>query len=278
MRESLKLWRRSGETCEHNEMKKRARLNCQAMARRDPLLMKCIVPLDGHVFVSVDLTSGEPSVTSEYSKDTNYIYACFGGIGKVPYYENGLLMCDDIYVMNMSKSPLHAQLVRDTFDNFVHEGRNFQEQWLVDKEVITKKRLGKARETEKMLCIAEGSLVRIRGSGWIPIERVAFADCVWDGLEYVSCSGAIYKGESYTECYEGVWMTPNHKIKTNGGWRAVVEAFEVSKCIVRGSDEPCPSWSELWSMVRNLRYCRTARALSICVRRLWAWRNLEVLR
>lgn len=115
-----------------------------------------IVPPKDHSFVSVDLTSGEPSVTSHYSKDKNYIYACFGGIGKEPFYENGLLYCDDIYIMNMSRSPLHAALIRKTFDEFSHEGRDFKQQWLMDKEVITKKTLGKARDIEKMLCLALG--------------------------------------------------------------------------------------------------------------------------
>ncbi len=170
-------------------MAKRVRLNPQGLARKSKEIMTCMVPPEGHVFVSVDLTSGEPTVTSQFSKDPNYIYACFDGIGKEPFYKDGLLYCDDIYLMNMSKSPLHGALLRKTFDEGRFDGRTFQEQWLVDKEVITKKVLGKPRDMEKMLCLAIGYSMQPkkmvtqcyeRGFSIVLSQAKQFFDSYWD--------------------------------------------------------------------------------------------------
>lgn len=226
-------------------MKKRVRLNVQGLARSSKELLGNILPPEGHKFVSVDLASGEPTVTSVYSRDKNYSYACFDGIGKEPFYRDGLLYCDDIYIMNMSRSPLHAKLIRETFDQFNHEGRNFKQQWLVDKEVITKKTLGKARNVEKMLCLAEGTLVRT-SSGYTRIEDITSADRIWDGISWVMSDGAIYKGEKEVVDFCGIHMTPDHKILTKGGWLPCGQAREVN--LEKGRSEAL-SWSEIWGLV-----------------------------
>lgn len=169
-------------------MSRGKRLNIQGLARSAKELMTHIVPDEGQIYVSIDFASGEPTITSELSKDPNYIYACFGGVGKEPFYKDGLLYCDDIYVMNMSKSPLHAELVRKTFDEGQFDGRNFREQWLIDKEVITKQTLKKARDVEKMLCLALGygmqpkKMVKQcyeRGFSITPQQARAFYDSYW---------------------------------------------------------------------------------------------------
>lgn len=130
-----------------------ARLNCQGLARRRKDLMSCILPDEGKTVVSNDLGSGEPTVTSHFSQDEKYRYACFDGVGKAPYYDrDNVLMIDDIYVMAMSQSPVGKDTLFEAF-NEKYRGLSFAEQWLVDPEVI-KEVLNEARQLHKMLALA----------------------------------------------------------------------------------------------------------------------------
>lgn len=134
--------------------KRGARLNVQGMARREPLLQRCVVPPPGYVVASCDLAAGEPTVVAHYSKDPLYRYACFDGVGKTPYYNgNGVLMLSDIYLMTMSVSPIGAQPMRDLFDNGRFDGKTFAEQWLIDADTA-KKPVKKDRDIHKMLKLA----------------------------------------------------------------------------------------------------------------------------
>lgn len=133
---------------------KNYRLNVQGLARKDKGLMSCILSEPGHKTVSIDLSAGEPTVTAEYSKDPNYLYATFDGVGKAPFWKNGVLMIDDIYLQTASVSPIGRASIeeawRDSFD-----GLSFTQAWLKDPEII-KKHLKKLRDIHKMLALALG--------------------------------------------------------------------------------------------------------------------------
>ena len=60
-------------------------------------------------------------------------------------------------------------------------------------------------------CIAEGSLV-LTDRGLVPIESVAIADKVWDGVEFVRHAGVVYKGQKEVMHYDGLTATPDHKV------------------------------------------------------------------
>ena len=60
-------------------------------------------------------------------------------------------------------------------------------------------------------CIAEGSLV-LTDRGLIPIENIAIADKVWDGVEFVRHEGVVYKGQKEVMHYDGLTATPDHKV------------------------------------------------------------------
>jgi DNA polymerase I-like protein with 3'-5' exonuclease and polymerase domains len=78
--------------------------------------MSSMVPDEGHSFVSVDLSAGEPTVVSHYSGDKNYTDACFNMVNKEPYFdENGYLKIDDIYLTAASFSPLGRQATLDAW-------------------------------------------------------------------------------------------------------------------------------------------------------------------
>lgn len=67
-------------------------------------------------------------------------------------------------------------------------------------------------------CIAAGTLV-LTDSGWKPIETISGSDKVHDGDMFVRHAGKISK--SVQECVniDGVWMTPDHEVLTNDGWK-----------------------------------------------------------
>jgi hypothetical protein len=136
------------------------KLNIQGLSRKFEPLMSCLVPDPNHAFVSIDLSAGEPTVTTHFSRDPNYYNATFGMVGKEPYYDRqGVLQIDDIYLMGMSVSPMGKDRMRALFNSkFPHviyqEGvyyeerclapvppvtvqeRSFAQQWVADKQVI----------------------------------------------------------------------------------------------------------------------------------------------
>jgi len=130
------------------------RLNVQGLARRVPELMTTIGQYSDRENVSIDLSSGEPTVSAHYSRDPNYLYACFDGVGKAPFFKDGILMISDIYLMTMSKSPIGANTIREAFDK-KWNGKSFADQWLEDDEVI-KKALKASRQLHKMLALGLG--------------------------------------------------------------------------------------------------------------------------
>lgn len=92
--------------------------------------MSSIHPDAGQVFVSCDLSSGEPTCTAHYSQDRNYFDCTFGMVGKPPHYSPaGVLKIDNIYLSVMSVSPMGKGLMRELF-NTLYEGGTFAECWL----------------------------------------------------------------------------------------------------------------------------------------------------
>lgn len=130
------------------------RINCQGLARRDKKLMSGILAHPGETIVSIDLSAGEPTVTTHFSQDPNYRWATLDGIGKAPEYRNGILMIDDIYLMTASVSPMHSKIMEDAFRNGF-DGVSFQDLWMSDPELI-KNFLKKHRQVCKILCLGIG--------------------------------------------------------------------------------------------------------------------------
>jgi DNA polymerase I-like protein with 3'-5' exonuclease and polymerase domains len=133
--------------------KSSTKLNPQGLARKFKPLMECIVADEGQAFVSIDLSAGEPTVISHYSKDPNYFAACFGMVGKQPYMrEDGLLMISDIYLMGASVSPTGRDVIRAEFEAGAFDG------WVEDEEKV------KARPALKK--VRKGHKDQILGLGY----------------------------------------------------------------------------------------------------------------
>lgn len=67
-------------------------------------------------------------------------------------------------------------------------------------------------------CWAAGTLV-CTNHGWIPIEKVARDDLIWDGFDWVKHDGAVCRGSKRTMSVDGERCTPEHKIRTTRGWQ-----------------------------------------------------------
>jgi DNA polymerase I-like protein with 3'-5' exonuclease and polymerase domains len=135
-------------------MAKIHRLNAQGLARRYKNMMSAIKAHPGETIVSIDLSAGEPTVTTHFSGDKNYRWATLDGIGKAPEYHNGVLLIDDVYLMTASVSPMHAQIMIDALKRD-WGGKSFQQQWLEDSEVI-KAALKSHRQVCKILALGIG--------------------------------------------------------------------------------------------------------------------------
>lgn len=68
-------------------------------------------------------------------------------------------------------------------------------------------------------CIAEGTEV-LTDRGWVYIQDVLLTDKVHDGVEFVSHGGVIAKSVQTCVSIDGVWMTPDHEVFTDEGWKA----------------------------------------------------------
>lgn len=254
-------------------MTKEARLNVQGLARQDKGLMSCIVADKNMVFVSIDQTAGEPSVTTHLTKDRMYRYANFDGIGKKPFYQNGVLMVDDIYLMYASVAPIFQAEVKKAFEETYPEG-DFGKQWLKDPEVI-KTRLKRVRKNAKWQCVSGNTLIRVKDKGYVKIKDIDLTDKVWDGEEWVSHSGVISQGFKSVRSFDGVYMTPDHLVLTQEGWKRNDSVTERQARKLKAADT---TWKDVWKMASTvIRDTATWKApLHLC--RLWAWRALECFR
>jgi DNA polymerase III epsilon subunit-like protein len=68
-------------------------------------------------------------------------------------------------------------------------------------------------------CIAEGTEV-LTDRGWVLIENVTAEHKVHDGVEFVAHRGLVGRGVQACVSIEGVFMTPDHEVLTDDGWKA----------------------------------------------------------
>lgn len=146
-----------------------ASLNVQGLSRRDIDLMSCLLFDEGKIGFSADLSSGEPTVTSHYSKDKNYIDANFTMVGKEPYYDsNGILKIDDMYLTGASVSPVGMDQMKEAFHSS-WGSVPFSKQWLIDPELI------KSEPNMKQLRTFHKTIILAIQYGQKPKGTVAYA-------------------------------------------------------------------------------------------------------
>ncbi len=84
-------------------------------------------------------------------------------------------------------------------------------------------------------CILKDTKVATR-RGWVPIQDVTSADEVWDGDAYVRTGGAVYNGERQVGHAHGVWMTPEHLVLTEQGWKRASQSSRFDRAESRVPD------------------------------------------
>lgn len=117
-------------------------------------------------------------------------------------------------------------------DSVLESFRNGEDIYVATAERMGGEKAGFDRQRGKSAtlgCIAEGSLV-LTDRGLVPIENVAIADKVWDGVEFVRHEGVIYKGQKEVIHYDGLTATPDHEVwaSIDGEPRAVRLDFAAS--------------------------------------------------
>ncbi|RTL05261.1 hypothetical protein EKK58_08360 [Candidatus Dependentiae bacterium] len=122
----------------------------------------------------------------------------------------------------------------------------------------------------KSTCLLEGTLIRVKGKGYVPVEKVTAQDMVWDGADWRSCSGAKYMGEKEVIELGGEYMTPDHLVLgEDNEWRqaSIYKESQVCKWKVcqendRGLQGQNFSWEEIWNMGSYLLRSKVRKAYS----------------
>jgi hypothetical protein len=84
-------------------------------------------------------------------------------------------------------------------------------------------------------CIAEGTEV-LTHRGWVSIGDIRLSDYVHDGVEFVRHGGIVDKSVQNCVMVDGVWMTPDHKVLTDDGWKIALEKPKPFRPNLRGAD------------------------------------------
>lgn len=242
-------------------------VNIQALSRREKALMDKLLPDPGYIFVSSDASAGEPSVITHYTKDKNYRYFCFDGIGKEPYYDGKQMMIGDVYLGYASACPLFAKDMRHHFDTALFDGRTFAEQWVLDADVVKEfKPIKFIRKNAKWMCLAADNLIAVKDKGYIPIDKITASDIIWDGDAWVTTEGCIDKGYAEVITLQGAYLTKDHKVLTSEGWENAehVKTLETKR-------PPAHSWLDVWAMAGRVFRSKEVRRIPLYLCQLW-WR------
>lgn len=97
----------------------------------------------------------------------------------------------------------------------------------------------KGNKTERMVgkvsCIAEGEQVLTK-RGLVAIEDVHTTDLLWDGANWVPHGGVIQQGQKRAIFYDGLWATPDHRVRVGDEWWTFGRAADEGAHIVDTGD------------------------------------------
>lgn len=238
------------------QKKDRPKVNMPALARNHSGFMKCWLPDPGMVFISQDVVSLEPSITAELSGDVMYRYATLDGIGKRPYYKDGVLMISDIYLMAASVFPPTKAALRDVFHSTMPTGLSFADQWLIDDEVCKTEAKKPARNFAKTACLGIGY-----GMGWRKFQKTAE-----ESGAALTTQAAKDTIKQYWELFSGLKALRDHlswEIKNKGfllnpfGYCLTPEPHKAFNAYIQSSasgvlDVYC---LKLFNTVKNVQFC-----------------------
>jgi len=129
-------------------------------------------------------------------KDTDFLYIDLPSGRSLHYY--------------LPKNEMRRAPWGDDILNFTYMGLDITNRWV------------RINTHGGKLCIAENTEV-LTDSGWKVIQEIAETDLVHDGVEFVNHGGLLYNGIKQTMPVDGVYMTPDHEVLTNEGWKTASE-------------------------------------------------------
>ena len=98
------------------EISEEVKINLLALNRGSKACVGSLVPEEGKVFISQDVTSAEPNIILNMSQDATLYEVLYGMKDKRPYWNNnGLLMTDSLYISTMSKTNLIKRFLTEKF-------------------------------------------------------------------------------------------------------------------------------------------------------------------
>lgn len=203
--------------------------------------LSSLVARPGHVWIDADFTALEPVVCTELTGDPALMQV-YG-----PDAEPGA----DIYLHTGAGIPALAQRIRA--EGYI-PGKLTKEAVAHVKRVCKQERA--ICKVVYLSCLVEGTPVRVRNRGILPIEQVRNGDEVWDGTEWVITTGAIDKGTKRVYSMEQVWMTNDHKVLGEDDVWRTQEEWAVAKGNKapqpKRPNKPSASWAEVWQVVRSI--------------------------
>lgn len=210
-------------------------------------VMSAIVARPGHVLVDLDFKALETVVAAELTEDKSLLE-----LYSDPNKQN------DIYLFTGA----HIDAFREAILATGYDPYNPTAEGMAAAKKACKRERGICK-TVVLACIAEGTPIRVRGKGIIPIQDVVAGDSVWDSTEWITTTGAIDKGMRKCNSMEGIQITPDHLIlDTESNWNE--QAYYT---ISEGTNTPQPfrpskpsaSWSEVWKVVGTFFRSKTWR-------------------
>ncbi len=99
----------------------------------------------------------------------------------------------------------------------------------------------RARIKRRPFCLAGGTIV-VTDKGPVPIEDVTASHRVWDGESWVSHGGALCLGSKSVILAQGVYLTSDHRIWTDYGWKMAREGYD------RASIRLADGYRERWGL------------------------------
>lgn len=127
-------------------------------------------------------------------------------------------------------------------------------------------------------CLAEGSLV-LTDRGWVPIEVVGPTDLVHDGVEFVRHGGTILKSVQDVVSVDGVYMTADHEVLTDAGWKEASQVQRPYRPDIRRADrlEPVLQHREDVGVDVQMRmWSADGKARNRYFERVSPWRDTEL--
>jgi DNA polymerase I-like protein with 3'-5' exonuclease and polymerase domains len=125
-------------------------VNIQALSRQDKPSISTLRADPGYVLIESDGCRIEPTVIAAITGDTNYRLINYDLVGKKPYLNGDLLLCDDMYLALGTIAPITQKIMKDWINSY-GDFSKFQDAWItLDKDSF----IEPVKKYRKMLKIA----------------------------------------------------------------------------------------------------------------------------